>query len=123
MSEQLTAEELRQLAVDLKAVADAATPGPWVRRGVNVYAEGVHMASEENAEFVIRARNGLPALADAILALMDERDALAAHDAAKLREVYAALFSEGKPYTVAGMASLIRGRISELEAQAKGGDK
>lgn len=74
----------------LRALADAATPGPWNRDadGVSVYIDvrfAICDASGADANFIAAARTAVPALLDEIERVERERDDALAQVAGLIR--------------------------------------
>lgn len=79
---------LERLAREALALAGAATEGPWEARygtkalhirgpnGEYIHEHGYGPRTLPDAEFIAHARQAVPALADALLALLEERDRL-----------------------------------------------
>ncbi len=83
----MTGDERRQRAIDAKAKAEVATEGPWYKRtgdiglhhGVDAEIDqqiATQIASYGDAEFIASARTLMPQLADDVLALLQENEAL-----------------------------------------------
>lgn len=87
---------LRSLAVAARERADKATAGPWMQsddrrgtavvdgtRSITVCRHGAdRVTSRENAAFVAASRTDVPALADALVAALDEVERLRKVEAA-----------------------------------------
>lgn len=116
-------EALRVLATEAKARADAATPGPWFVARPNrippsqtlvaqvcgsfdqIAGAQPHAPAAADNTFIAAARTDVPALADAVLASVDEINSLVRAVAAK-NEVLLEMKAE---------LEAARARIAELE--------
>lgn len=88
-----TLHQMKQLAEEAKAKADAATEGPWANLTYVIFSQAVknsdcfdleiaktdldsndfpHSVCELNAEFIARSRTSVPALSQAVLDLVNE---------------------------------------------------